>query len=133
MTSVLFKMADINVGYLKVKNVFNKALTPKKYARKRIEHAFEERIDNSVPRVTFDITRQSLVIPSSDPPDRIVYPIHKLMIDSYNIQKCPLKPIMLHPVHNILEPCHNSQGNFLLYFQLGFKGVNKKAFLQDYF
>ena len=46
MTSVLFKMADINVGYLKIK-------------------------------------MQSLMMPSSDPRDRIVYPIHKLMIDSY--------------------------------------------------
>ena len=30
------------------------------------------------------ITRQCLVMPSSDPRERIVYPIHKLLIDSYN-------------------------------------------------
>ena len=32
----------------------------------------------------FGITRQSLVMPSNGPRDRIAYPIHKLMIDSYN-------------------------------------------------
>ena len=33
----------------------------------------------------FGITLQSLMIPSRDPWDRIVYPIHKLMIDSFLI------------------------------------------------
>ena len=32
----------------------------------------------------FGTTRQSLVMPSSDPRDIIVYRIHKLMIDSYS-------------------------------------------------
>ena len=41
------------------------------------KNEFEERIDKSLPRVT--------VCYHKDPGDRIVYPIHKLMIDSFNI------------------------------------------------
>ena len=51
MTSVLFKMTDINAGYLKVKLDLLKSWHPK-YARKRIQHAFVDRIDKSIPRVT---------------------------------------------------------------------------------
>ena len=35
----------------------------------------------------FGITQQSLVMPSSDPWDRTVYPIHKFMIDSYMLME----------------------------------------------
>ena len=45
MTSVLFRMADVNVGYLKVKMDLLKAV--QEYARKRIQHVFVDRIDNS--------------------------------------------------------------------------------------
>ena len=51
-----------------------------KYARKRSQHEFEERIDKSV-LGTLCITWQSLIMPSCDPLDRFVYPIHKLMIN----------------------------------------------------
>ena len=51
MTSVLFKMVDANAGYLKVKLDLFKHLHPK-FERKRIPHAFVDRIDKSVPRVT---------------------------------------------------------------------------------
>ena len=43
----------------------------------------------------FGITRQSLVMPSSDPRDRIVYPIHKLMIDSYIPLQDSIQKILL--------------------------------------
>ena len=51
MTSVLFRMADFNAGYLKIKLDLLKRWHPK-YARKRIQHVFINRIDNLVPRVT---------------------------------------------------------------------------------
>ena len=51
MTSVLFKMAVINAGYLKVKLDLLKRCHPK-YARNRIQHAFVARIDKPVPRIT---------------------------------------------------------------------------------
>ena len=73
-------MADVNAEYLKVKLDLSKRWHPK-YARKRIQHVSVERIYKSL----FGITWQSLVMPSNDPRDRIVYPIHKLMIDSYNL------------------------------------------------
>ena len=49
-------------------------LAPKKYARIRIQHEFEEWLDKSV-----------LVIPNSDPWDRFVYPYLTLMSDSYSL------------------------------------------------
>ena len=55
---ILFKMADVKAG----KTAFIKAPTL---------------------GPMLGITRQSLVMPSSDPRDKIVYPIHKLMLDSY--------------------------------------------------
>ena len=51
MMSVLFKMVDINAGYSKVKLDLLKRWHLK-YARKRIQHAFVDRIDKSVLRVT---------------------------------------------------------------------------------
>ena len=45
MTSVLMKMAEINVGYSKV-NGFIKALAPKRM-QKIIQHAFVDMFDNS--------------------------------------------------------------------------------------
>ena len=51
MTSVLFKMADVNVGYFKGNLDLLKHLHLK-YARKRIQHAFVDMIGKSVPRVT---------------------------------------------------------------------------------
>ena len=90
MTPVLFKMADINVGHLKVKMDFLKRWHPK-YTRKRTQHAFVDRIDNSALRSLFGITRQSLVMPRNDPRDRIFYPIYKLMIDSNNLRLCRLE------------------------------------------
>ena len=51
MTSVVFKMADVNAGNLNVKLDLSKRWYPE-YARKRIEHAFVDGIDKSVPRVT---------------------------------------------------------------------------------
>ena len=50
MTSVLIKMADVYVGYLKVK--LNLLKRTQKYARKRIQHAFMGMLDKSAPRVT---------------------------------------------------------------------------------
>ena len=51
MTSVSIKMEDVNAGFLEVKLDL---LTRwhQKYARKRIKHAFVNRIDKSVPRFT---------------------------------------------------------------------------------
>ena len=51
MTSVLIKMEDVNAGFLEVKLDLLKHWHPK-YARKRIQHAFVNRIDISVPRFT---------------------------------------------------------------------------------
>ena len=51
VTSVLFKMSDVNAGYLKLKLDLLKRWLPK-YARKRIQHGFVDRIDKSVPRFT---------------------------------------------------------------------------------
>ena len=51
MTSVLYKMADVNAGYLKVE-VDLLRRWHLKYARKRILHAFVDIIDTSVSRVT---------------------------------------------------------------------------------
>ena len=59
-------MADINAGYLKVKLDLFKRWYPK-YARKRIQHAFVDRIDKSVPLVTvWHHSAELLVVPSSD-------------------------------------------------------------------
>ena len=73
MTSVLFKMANAKVGYLKVK------LNLLKESNMRLWIGQTNLSLGSL----FGITRQSLVMLSSDPQDRIVYPIHKLMIDYY--------------------------------------------------
>ena len=51
MTSVSFKMADLNAGYLKVKLDLLKRWHLK-YATKRILHTFVNRIDKFVPRIT---------------------------------------------------------------------------------
>ena len=51
MKLVLLKMADVNKGYFMVKLDLLKRWHPK-CARKRIQHAFVHRIDNSVPRIT---------------------------------------------------------------------------------
>ena len=45
----------------------------------------------------FGITRQSLVMPNSDPWDRFVDPYLTLMTDSYN----------LHGYHQLQEACYN--------------------------
>ena len=50
-TSVLFKMADVNAGYLKVKLDLLNRWHPK-YARKRIQNAFMESMRKYVPLVT---------------------------------------------------------------------------------
>ena len=47
MTSVLFKMVEMNAWFSKVKLALLK-----QYTRERIQHAFVDRIDKSVPRVT---------------------------------------------------------------------------------
>ena len=52
MTSVLFKMADINVGYLNVKMDLLKRWQPKVCKKKNPTCAFVDMIDNSVPWVT---------------------------------------------------------------------------------
>ena len=69
MKSVFFKMAEVNVEYNREKLNLSSAGT-QKYARKRVQHVFEERIEKSVPRVT---VWQSLVITISDHQDKIVY------------------------------------------------------------
>ena len=51
MTPVLFKMMDVNAGYLKLKLDLLKRWHPK-YARKIIQHASVDRIDKSVPPVS---------------------------------------------------------------------------------
>ena len=51
MMSVLFKIGDVNVGYLKVKMGLIKALLPKSMQEKE-SNSFGDRVDNSVPRVT---------------------------------------------------------------------------------
>ena len=72
LASVSFKMADVNAECFKEKiDSFKRRQKRQKYARKRIQHGFEEKIDKSLPRV----------MPNCDPRDRIVHPIHKLMID----------------------------------------------------
>ena len=45
-------MADVNVGYLKVKMDLLKRWQQKVCKKKRIQHAYEDMIDNSVPRIT---------------------------------------------------------------------------------
>ena len=82
MTSDLIKMADVNFGYLKVKMYLLKHWHPKVCKKKNPTCVY-----GYVSQSLFGITRQSLVMPSSDPRDRIVYPIHKLMIDSYIIHR----------------------------------------------
>ena len=87
MTSVSFKMADVNAGYLKVKLELLKRRHTKR--TKQGEETsmpfsrFVDRIDKPSFGSMYSITRQSLVMPSSDPRSRIFYPIQKLMIDSY--------------------------------------------------
>ena len=66
-TLVLFKMAEVNAGYLKIKLDLLTGCKKKN------------------PTCVGGKERQ-IVMPSSDPQDRIVYPIHKLMIDSYILQ-----------------------------------------------
>ena len=51
MMSDLFKLVDINAGYLKVKVDLLMRWDPK-YARKRIKHAFVDRINKPVHQVT---------------------------------------------------------------------------------
>ena len=82
--SVFFKVAYVNAEYFKVKLNLFKRWHPKVY-KEKIQHVFEERIDNTVIWSLFGITQQSLAMPNSDPSDRIVYPIHKLMTDSYTL------------------------------------------------
>ena len=72
MMSVLFKMANVNAGYMYLDLL---KLCHPKYARKRIQHAFVDRINKSVPWVT--VWHHKAL--SSEPRDKIVYPIHKLM------------------------------------------------------
>ena len=80
MMSVLIKMADVNVRYFKENMDLLKFWHPK-VCIKRIQHAFVDRIDNSLPRVT----NWHLVMPSSEPRERIVYLKNKLMIDSFTL------------------------------------------------
>ena len=55
MTSVVFKMADVNARYLRSLKRWHQ-----KDSRKRIQHAFVDRIDKSVHRVTvFHLDRAS--------------------------------------------------------------------------
>ena len=84
MMSVLFKKADVNTGYLKVKLALSKNWHPN-HARKRIQHAFVDWKDKSVPQVT--VWHHSAE--PRDPRDRIVYPILKLMIYSYILHPYP--------------------------------------------
>ena len=68
---------------LKAKNGFIKALAPKSMQEK--ESNMRLRICYTILSLgsLFGITRQSLVMPNSDPREKIVYPIHKHMIDFY--------------------------------------------------
>ena len=76
MTSVFFKMVDVNVENFKLKqNLFKR--------KKRNPTCFEERIGKSViPVIVWHHKAES-----SDPRDKFVYPINKLMINSYNLTK----------------------------------------------
>ena len=76
------------------------------YVRKRIKHAF--------------VDMQCLVMPSSDPKDRIVYPIQKLMIGSYNIDSEQL-------IH--WSNCVLVQDNLCLQRKELIKNGNKRCFL----
>ena len=49
----------------------------------RIYHEYVDRIDNSVLRVTA-WRHEAVVMPNSDPRDRIVQRIHKRMLDSFS-------------------------------------------------
>ena len=53
MTSVLIKMAHVNVGYLKVKmDLLKHWHWHPKVCKKKNQHAFVDMLDNSVPWVT---------------------------------------------------------------------------------
>ena len=82
MTPVLFKMADVNVGHLKVKVDLVKRWHPKVCKKRNPTYVCgydRQFCPHDPPRVT--VWHHS----ASDPRDRIVYPIYKLMIDSYNL------------------------------------------------
>ena len=59
-----------------------------------------DRIANSVPRVTVwhHEAPPSRVMPNSDPRDRIVYPIHKLMLDSFSWILFGASALINHPI-----------------------------------
>ena len=82
MMSVLFKMVDINVVYLKVKLDLLKSWNPK-YARNRIQHAFVDTIDESVPWVTVWHHSAEPHDAKQCPSGQISLSFQKLMIDSY--------------------------------------------------
>ena len=82
MTSILIKFRVI-----KGKNKFIKAVAPKSMQETESNMVCGD-VENLTLGTLFGIIRQSLVMPSSDPRDRIVYPIHRLMIDSYNPYQC---------------------------------------------
>ena len=77
---VLFKMADVNAEYFKAKLTLFKRWHPKE------SHISLRKVSTNLSLGSpYGITRRSLVMPNSDPRDRLVYPIHKLMINSYVI------------------------------------------------
>ena len=74
ITLVFFKTTNVNAEVkLNLSKDWHQNVCKKKIP---IQHEFEERIDKSVPR-------RCLVMPNSDLRDKPIYPIHKLMIDSY--------------------------------------------------
>ena len=75
MRSVFFKMTGIYAKYFN--NEFILALAPKSLLEKEFNMSLRKERDKSV--------AWSLVMPNSDHQDRIVYPNHKLMIDSFNL------------------------------------------------
>ena len=81
MASVFFKMAEENAEYLNVKLKLIQALAPKSMQEKE-----SNRIDKSVPRVTVWNHSAEPRDANSDPLNKSVCPIHKLMIYSYSTQ-----------------------------------------------
>ena len=79
MTSALFKMVDVNVGNLKVNMDLLKRWHPKVCKKK------------------------SRVMPNSDPRDRIIYPIHKLMLDFDNLSCAPREVKIIKLSNNALQ------------------------------
>ena len=88
MSSVLIKMADINIGFLKVKFDLLKRWHPKVCKKKNPTWVCGYvRQFYTLGHCLASLSRASCRQVSSDPRDRIVYPIHKLMIDSYILLK----------------------------------------------